>query len=266
MQPRDQEIANKLIQKFDKAHFQRLIVRWIVDANLPFTTAEHPLLHEIFSYLSPSVAVTEANITADTVHSIAVHEFKKHFSTVKNVLLKAPGQIHIAYDGWTSRNKHALYGVVAVFRGEDNKPKRIVLGLPELTESHTGRNIAAEIIKVIREYGIGHKLGYFTLDNASNNDSSMEWIGQEFEFEWKQRRVRCIGHIINLVVRALLFGKDDKLEQQFYDGDHTAVSEHEEWRKRGPVGKLHNFCKVKFPFPCSASQLTRLDTVGSPSV
>ena len=57
-------------------------------------------------------------------------------------------------------------------------------------------------------------MGYFTLDNAGNNDTAMEVIAGELGFDSTQRRVRCIGHIINLVVIALLFGKDAKASRK----------------------------------------------------
>jgi hypothetical protein len=57
------------------------------------------------------------------------------------------------------------------------------------------------------------------------------------------RRVRCLGHIINLAAQAFLFGKDQdsfeamtrsKHEQQ----DFEAVRKL--WRTKGPLGKFHN--------------------------
>jgi hypothetical protein len=57
------------------------------------------------------------------------------------------------------------------------------------------------------------------------------------------RRLRCLGHVINLAAKAFLYGTNfDTFEK---DADHAR--EHSEqlnelnlWRKRGPVGKLHN--------------------------
>ncbi|KAG6979029.1 hypothetical protein FocnCong_v010919 [Fusarium oxysporum f. sp. conglutinans] len=70
----------------------------------------------------------------------------------------------------------------------------------------------------------------------------MEELGRELGLDWKKRWVRCIGHVINRVVKHMLFGQDpDAFEQQIYDGQFTAAREHEQWRKRGPVGKWHNF-------------------------
>jgi type IV pilus biogenesis protein CpaD/CtpE len=89
------------------------------------------------------------------------------------------------------------------------KSQAIVIGIPEQTESHSGDNIATQIISTIKDYGIQpNQIGYFMLDNATNNDTAMEAIADEFGFDAKQRRLRCAGHIINLIARSLLYGFD----------------------------------------------------------
>ena len=43
----------------------------------------------------------------------------------------------------------------------------------------------------------------------------------------------------------MLFGKNpDAFEKEIFEGVHTAVMEHEVWRKQGSVGKWHNFAVV----------------------
>jgi hypothetical protein len=177
-----------------------------------------------------------------------LREFEQHKETVAKTLQESPGLVHLVFDGWTSRNRLSLYGVSAVFRDEESTPHKIVLGLPEMSDRHTGDNIAEAILEVIGDYGIEEKIGYFTVDNATNNDAALKIIGEKLGFRWEERRVRCFGHIINLVVRALLFGAEfDAFEQEVSTGLLTVQHEHEQWRKKGPIGKLHNFCQVSAP-------------------
>jgi hypothetical protein len=42
----------------------------------------------------------------------------------------------------------------------------------------TGENIAAEVFTIIDLFGIGDKVGYATLDNAPNNDTAMDSLGE----------------------------------------------------------------------------------------
>lgn len=80
--------------------------------------------------------------------------------------------------------------------------------MPEITGSHIGKNIAAHIFKVLQAFKIKHKIGYFTLDNVSNNDTAMEELGKLFNINDPKRCVYCFGYIANLAVSTLLFGKD----------------------------------------------------------
>jgi hypothetical protein len=55
-----------------------------------------------------------------------------------------------------------------------------------------------------------------------------------------KRHVRCIGYIINLVAYQVLFGSDIeafKKELKNVTAEEVAL---QEWRKKGPIGKLHN--------------------------
>ncbi|EXU94742.1 hAT family dimerization domain protein [Metarhizium robertsii] len=240
--PREQAIANRFIKSFDRNVFQRLVVEWIVEGNLSFREPENKRLRTIFEYLNPLVASTDAHVGHDTIRKRAVAEFEKHKGKVIEVLRNAPGLVHISFDGWRSRNKHALYGVTCFFRGEDGQARKLILGVPELTVRHFGANIGHEIIEILESYEISDKkIGYFILDNAPNNDTAMKTIGERFGFCSIKRRGRCFGHVINLVVKAILFGKDiDAFEGRLGRGDMSATTEHELWRKKGPVGKLHN--------------------------
>jgi hypothetical protein len=64
------------------------------------------------------------------------------------------------------------------------------------------------VLKILKEYGIDRKIGYFTLDNASNNDTCMRELVLELNFDHKFRRLRCAGHMVNLMAKQVLFGKE----------------------------------------------------------
>lgn len=46
--PKEQRVANIFIKSFDRQHFQRLVVEWIIHGNRPFTEPECPRLRAIF--------------------------------------------------------------------------------------------------------------------------------------------------------------------------------------------------------------------------
>jgi hypothetical protein len=75
------------------------------------------------------------------------------------------------------------------------------------------------MLAILRAFGIpSEKIGYFTFDNAENNTTAMVAIGQKLGFDGRLHRSRCIGHIINLAAKALLFGNNPNAFEEQLDG------------------------------------------------
>ena len=71
-------------------------------------------------------------------------------------------------------------------------------------------------LRLVKEYSIGEKIGYFQLDNATNNDTAVAAMDSILENEFgenvstiklAERRLCCFGHILNLAARHLLFSE-----------------------------------------------------------
>ena len=74
-------------------------------------------------------------------------------------------------------------------------------------------------MNVINDYGIASKVGYFMIDNASNNDTIIEALStckyilfnqHQIVYNVKHHRLRCNGYIINLVAQSFLFHTNDE--------------------------------------------------------
>ena len=122
---------------------------------------------------------------------------------------------------------------------------RAKLSIISLTTLHSGDNLADEVASTLAEFGIdSSRLGYFVLDNARNNHTAVAALGIEFNFDPEQRRLRCLGHIINLAVKQLIFGASANAMETEDDADldfSAASDDLKKWRKKGPIGRLHNF-------------------------
>jgi hypothetical protein len=76
--------------------------------------------------------------------------------------------------------------------------------------SHTGANIADHLFDVLKDYQIrGNQVAYFIADNATNNDSALAVLTERVDIDPIASRLRCAGHIFNLVYSAILFGVDE---------------------------------------------------------
>ncbi len=98
------------------------------------------------------------------------------------------------------------------------------------------------------EYGLKEKLGYFMTDNASSNDTCVAEIIDLIrpDLDLGERRLRCMGHIINLIAKAFIF--DNKSET--FEADIAIAKKTNDleaamrlWRKQGAIRKLHNLIR-----------------------
>src|SRR5437667_308589 len=115
-----------------------------------------------------------------------------------------------------------------------------LIGLPCLLGIHTGKNLYSCIKLVIEYYNIGNKLGCFMMDNAGDNNDLMELLANDFEMIDPDRDcLHCTGHIINLIVKAILFRNGiSKLQCQLAGTFDT--QQFDIWSMKGAIGKLYN--------------------------
>jgi hypothetical protein len=111
--------------------------------------------------------------------------------------------------------------------------------LPQLTGAHSGEKIAEVVLSILQEFGISSRtIGYFVLDNASNNDTTIHAIAQKLGFNATHRRLRCGPHTLNLIGQKLLWGKN----AEAYNNDSAELANEaefmREWRRDGPLGTL----------------------------
>jgi hypothetical protein len=78
LQPRDQQIANTLIQSFNKQYLQRLLIELIITANFPFSLINNEVLHKILEYLNPFVRIEKAISSSRTLRRTIYHYFNRY--------------------------------------------------------------------------------------------------------------------------------------------------------------------------------------------
>jgi hypothetical protein len=77
------------------------------------------------------------------------------------------------------------------------------------------------------------------LDNVTNNNTTLVELLKSMGFDLRTKRLRYMGHILNLIAEAYLYGQDaSDFEQQF--NEKGLKGRRELWRSRGELGKLHN--------------------------
>lgn len=229
--------------------YRAALLEWLLLDNISFRQATSVTHNKLLRILNPRVQQEELR-SGTTVSKLIKYAHAELKSSISKQLFEAASKLTLSFDLWTSkRNKDSYCGVVAHFFYKTVHHKHLLLSLPRVYGRHTGDNIATFILQAIREFNIRSKVRFFMMDNATNNDAAMTQLGRQLEIPVYGRRLRCGGHVINLVVKAGIHGKgtdltDEAVEQMAIEESRTLMSEHdkdlEHWRQKGVVGKLHN--------------------------
>lgn len=236
-----QATINTLATAFNAVSFRSLLLQWIVLDHIAFRKIDSAAFRDFVRYLNPLAAPCVPS--HQTVALWLQNAYGAFAGVVTELLSSALSMIHLSFDLWTSGNSLSLAGIVVHFVDRRGKIWNFLLGLPAHHDAHSGHNIAETVAAVIAHWNIQDSIGYFTADNASNNDTCLEWLAAEFGFDAQKRRVRCVGHILNLVAKAVMVGGGESLEAFEQELGSSARDDREAlllWRRRGPVGKLHN--------------------------
>lgn len=210
------------------------LVACIVRNDLPFTIVEDPDLRRILGLFNRQLLESTVPATANTMRNWVKERYQEEKEALKKTLASTVYTKHLSFDTWTSPNSHALLAIVAHFIDAQFNLKAKLLGIVQLQGSHSGEAQATKILSIIRDFEI-QPVGHFQSDNASSNDTCIAAILTHIEptlatsrslaQEKKRRRIRCIGHIVNLAAKAFL----EASNKEWKEGDTHA-----------PVGKLHH--------------------------
>jgi hypothetical protein len=145
--------------------------------------------------------------------------------------------------------------IIGHWTNSEFKIETATFGMKEIFGEHKGEYLAPVMHELLQEYGIQDKLGWFQADNAGNNDKMLKHLDQAIRmaggegFDVEARRLRCLGHILNLAVKLLLFNGNvtavNKELQEIIieiqkDNGNVNEAKKKAWRARGVVGRLHN--------------------------
>lgn len=244
---------------FNTSGWKAAYCKWVACSGVSLRQATSKELVSLLTYQHPKLS--SMPITSATTAGMWMKQcFDHNKDKVKQSLATAKSGLTISFDGWKANNDVLdLLGVVAHFIDSDYKLRTIVIGLRNTYGSHTGANIAQHLFEVLHDYQIrGSQVAYFASDNASNNHTALQKLQPKItSLDPLTSRLRCAGHIYNLVCNAILYGFNEDAfadaSQVTGEGDfdtvtnfnavlHTADDEAKlhAWRKKGPVGRLHN--------------------------
>jgi hypothetical protein len=242
--------------------FEEAVARLLAVRNIAHTFIEYPEFHAVIlscNYMARDVLLRSRRAVPKLIgKTLAQHKQ----GLVEKLRRSLSSVVHFTIDMWTSSEQKTAYRAIVVHfvDAETREAAQALLSLREFKGSHSGRLQAQTFLEVIKEYGVSEKIGYFTMDNHDANDTMLDEIPNEIEgLDPVARRLRCSGHIMNLIVQAFLFRSkarsiqedeqeaiDEAYEQLWPKEEQgarmTKAQATEEWREFRVLKKLHNLC------------------------
>ncbi|CAN1338966.1 Zinc finger BED domain-containing protein RICESLEEPER 2 [Linum perenne] len=172
----------------------------IIIDELPFRFVEHLGFNYFMSIACPRfIMPSRRTVTRDSWDFYLDMKAK-----LKEVFMVCEGRICLTTDTWTSIKQMNYMCLTAHFIDRNWKLRKKIIGFRQVF-SHKGTAIAEAIMACLDEWGID-KVFSITVDNASSNDTAIQHIKSLFDnrntsvCDGQFLHVRCVAHIINLVV------------------------------------------------------------------
>jgi hypothetical protein len=248
-----------LVRVLNKQDVQQRLVDLIVVRCLPLSLVEWKEFHLFCRTLNPQC--TTIPRSHNTIQAWIQNSFQLKKDIVRKTLQSAKTRIHLSVDVWTSPNTYLVLAICGQFINIENQLQTVLLGLRTI-DGHGGEIQFDQALRpVLIEYGIQQKIGILMGDNSGTNDVLCRTLSEYLHIEYPrdpewvitQQRIRCLGHILNLIVQQFLFPKEETEINKIlasYETEEEQEGEDTEKKKKergqkirtylGSLGKLHN--------------------------
>ncbi|KAF4311338.1 hypothetical protein GTA08_BOTSDO13153 [Botryosphaeria dothidea] len=242
LQMREEQVLRDALNP--KAAIEAL-VQLVTVRNLSYNCSQWPELHALLLAVNHT-AGDIISLSHGLVQKLVSNSYFVHKDILRQKLQSSVSKLHLSADEDTKEVRHALLAL-SELPGIDGPG------------SHSGAEQWKLLQPVLEEYGIWHKIGYVTGDNHGANDvlcRALSGYLREKGTVWRveHRRIRCYGHVVNLIVQAFLFMHSqeaveaackqiEKLDEASYDMDMIEAWRRNRglgWREMGSLGKVHN--------------------------
>jgi hypothetical protein len=232
-----------VVAPFDPKTFREKLLRFIAVCHIPFAIVEQAAFRDLLLYASPPLRGNDTlPKSGNSIRTWLLELYIVCQVLLIKLLLESNCQVHISFDLWTSPNNFSMLGLCCHFIDRSWQARTVILGMKRLIGPHSGDNMATLLKQVLQTYKLGPRLGYCVLDNAGDNDTCLRAVEdhlllQGIRWNADEHRLRCFGHIVNLIATAFLENKPTKEARvRRLSGEPKPI-----WtRSIDAISKLHN--------------------------
>ncbi|PKU62729.1 Putative AC transposase [Dendrobium catenatum] len=190
-------------ESFDHAEFRDLFTASIIMHDLPFQCVEWVGLRAVLLYLRRDLQLISRNTARNDCKKL----FLKEKCNLMEQLSKVTSRICLTSDLWTSINTDGFICLTAHYIDNDWHLQKKIITFSFMPPPHDGISLFEQLQLLLVEWKIENKLFSITLDNASANNSCVDYLKNHLNLrdalimEGAFFHIRCTAHIINLVVQ-----------------------------------------------------------------
>jgi hypothetical protein len=229
---------------------EQAILEWIIDTLQPFVVVEHPSFRRMFECMQQLLPLR----SGDVVHSRIMSQLNNSILSLTEELELA-SSISLSLDAWTSPNHIPVFAIIGHWITPNYVKHEALFEFTALKGVHSGENMAGITFESLEGLRISRKLLALTADNALNNNTLVEHLHRRLltqfddevdpelsnikpvmQFWSKQHRIRCIAHILNLIVSQILSSLKTGTAKEARDFDETQVKS---------IGPLNGVVKIR---------------------
>ncbi|XP_073153055.1 zinc finger BED domain-containing protein RICESLEEPER 2-like [Henckelia pumila] len=199
--------------KIDSETVRKALVRMIIIDDLPFKFVENEGFKHFVSTTSPHFMIPSRSTITRDCYNLFFDEKNK----LKTYFRTSGQRFSLTTDTWTSNRRLTYFCLTGQYIDEHWKLHKVILKFIPCP-SHKGDEVGLLIEKCLLDWGID-KVFAITVDNTSSNDTTIAYLKRRF-VSWgtailgaKFLHMRCVAHIINLVVKDGLKDLNDSIER-----------------------------------------------------
>ena len=185
---------------FDEEAVRKAIARMIIIDELSFKHVEGEGFRNMMAVACPRFRIpSRQTVARDCLEMFLAEKVK-----LKKYFTKHVPRVCITTDTWNSLQRVNYMCVTTHFIDEHWNLRKHIISFSPIT-CHRRREIGKEIENFLIDWGI-EKLMSITVDNASSNDVAVTYLKDQLK-NWRSTianakyiHVRCVAHIINLIV------------------------------------------------------------------
>jgi hypothetical protein len=112
------------------------------------------------------------------------------------------------------------------------------MAIQEIESNYDRENISQVIHSVLKEFNIVDKFEHFMGNNASNNDTALEWLNHRIcrkegnHFDVPDWQLCCFAHDMQIAIKGMLFGPKIKELETYQATSSVIEAEKAEWMKK----------------------------------